>query len=119
ISDPRVQELLSTVDFDAVFGTVPLTVADAQQINDICGKSNRIQMTYGLANLASSMPANPNVAPTDKLQHRLIALWNRNVITYQDVVIPVQAFTMRCQARSIPLLADTFKALPPEQRTPV
>lgn len=119
ISDPRVQTLLAVSDFDAVFGDAPLTVSDIPQISDICGKANRIQVTYGLANLASAMPSNPNNAPMKELQRRLIALENHNTITYQDVTIPMRAFAMRCLAREMPLLAAFFKALPQEQRTPV
>src|ERR1700754_1453378 len=53
VTDPRVKALLDkAADIDAIFGKVPLTVADLGPVMDMCGKANQITVAYGLANVA-------------------------------------------------------------------
>lgn len=117
-SDPRVQALLVQVsDIDAVFGHATLTAADMEPVMELCGRSNRIAVGYTLANIVSlKLPPGQSA---DTLPTRVAELGSRNTVVYQDIVMPLLAFSARCSARMMPLMVDFFTHLPAEQRTPI
>jgi hypothetical protein len=120
VTDPRVQTLLArAANVDAIFGNVKLTAADLGPVMDLCGKTNQITMGYALANIVSLKPPAGQTADPEALKPRVIELGNRNAVAYQDVIIPMGAFSTRCMMRALPLLTEFMRTLPAEQRTPV
>lgn len=120
ITDPRVQTLLArAANIEAIFGNVKLTAADLGPVMDLCGKTNQITVGYALANIASLKPPAGQTADPEALKPRVIELQSRNVIAYQDAIVPMGAFSARCMMRALPLLTEFMRTLPAEQRTPV
>lgn len=116
VSDQRVQALLHEADVDAVFRGSSLTPSDLGAVSDLCGKANHVQTGYLLANFTSIKSSG---VPLAELQTHTRDLAVRNSVTYQDVIAPMFAFGIRCNALVMPLLTEFFVKLPADQRTPV
>jgi hypothetical protein len=120
VTDGRVQALLAKMtNIDAVFGTVPLTVADLGPVMGMCGKAGQISMGYALADVASLKAQAGQSAAPETIGPRLIELGNRNTVTYQAAIIPMLAFSTRCMMRALPLMTQFMNTLPIDQRTPI
>jgi hypothetical protein len=118
VMDTRVQTLLSrAANIDAIFGDVTLTPADIEPVMTLCGKTDRVTVIYVMADVGLLKP--PAGPGQDASRSRLIELQkSRNYVTYQDVIVPMLAFNVRCTARVLPLVTEAMTKLPAGQRTP-
>lgn len=118
VTDARVQTLLArTANIDAIFGNVQLSPEDIKQVMGLCEKTTQAFTAYALADIGSVRPANGE--GPGAVQSRALELANRNAVTYQDAIVPMIAFTIRCSTRMLPLMTEFMMKLPAGERTPV
>ncbi|WP_448101418.1 hypothetical protein [Luteibacter jiangsuensis] len=99
ISAPRVRSLLEkSANVAAVLGTPEQARNAARVLIGLCGKSVEATMVYSLAGLYAVEPGSPG----HDVAQATHALMNRNLETYQDIVVPLSAFSIQCAARTIP-----------------
>lgn len=117
LSDPRVQRVLSLATDQGVFGNAPLTAADMKPVMDLCGKAAQVSVPYSMAGIASLKPLVPQGPSV--YQPRVLELTIRNGHTYQDLLLPMLAFSAYCAGHELPLLGEYMQRLPASERTPV
>lgn len=117
VSDPRVRTLLAAASDKAVFGDAVLTREDASRLHDICSAPVKASMLYTLAGMSELKPL--TTGDPVVLQRRAAEIMQRNWVAYQDVLLPLSSFGLRCMARSVRVLSDVVAVLPAGERTPV
>jgi hypothetical protein len=118
-SDPAVGKLIATLSDDKRFlGGGAFRTEDLGQMMEMCNAANRADMAYVLFDLGryvdKSMKDDP--ARVAAITQKVVV---KNILMFQDEVTPLISFAMRCLGQQTILLADFFKALKPEEITPI
>jgi hypothetical protein len=120
ISDPRTALVLAVLaDKSETFGTSAFPTGPAILENSICGISNKVAAEYRLAGLNEMIQSKKMNPDGDKKLYaaQLAELEVKNLIAYQDEVLPLISFGVHCMAGVIPTLTSFFTSLPSEELT--
>lgn len=121
-SDPRVRDTLAILANNSrTFGSASFRFDDDAAKSDLCSVAVRATMTYGLFGLEAFVKEK-GLSPTsgrEAFYEATLELQGRNVVSFQDEVFPLLAFSVRCLAASLPWLAGFVEKLPSEQMTEV
>jgi hypothetical protein len=117
LADPHVANLIGVLsDSKRYLDDTTYEVKDIALLGEVCGKSNAAVMSYALFDHAKAIDRSAEA--TVKTQ-QVFQLMERNFLRFQDELVHLQPFLVRCLGKSVPLLDDFIATLPPAELTEV
>jgi len=119
-NDPRVRAFLAKTHDKAILGDGDLSDADGTELSALCQKASDIQTGYVNATVGLLDGSNGSQTAARETHRRLVDLLNHNAMVYQDVIVPLTIFDLRCAARLLAASNDeaALDRLPAEEKTP-
>jgi len=115
LAEPEVADLLATLsDANSLFGTTTYNRGDMPAMLQVCNQGTQIMSDYSLSGLTGALDKSDS---KDVMTRKVFALQAQNIATFQAEMIPIMAFSLRCQARLSQLMADFVSHLPPSEWT--
>lgn len=116
LEDEQVAELIAVLsDSSRFIANATYRTENLGDLMAMCDKANRLVMAYVLFDLKTHVDR--KAAPT-QIARQVNLLMARNTVAFQNELALLQPFSLRCLARTIPLLTDFVAALPPGEFTP-
>jgi len=126
LSDAKARETLEILaNTSNTFGAAAFPSDDLESTMAVCEAVAKTRDAYGRFGLDAFLDEKWNkgqlTAKSGKTEiEALIAeLGTRNIVRFQDEVYLLMDFNQRCIAAELPLLAEFYENLPPEQRTEI
>lgn len=116
MTDEKVAAVLEILSDDRVLKRRRYTVQDIGILLDVCGKANEVTMSYVLFDIKDQVTEKNDVATAILQVQKLMA---NNIYSFQDEVVKVQPFVIRCMATQLPLMNQFLESLRPEEFTDI
>lgn len=114
LDDPAAAKAIRTLsDVNLTFSIGRFRPGPETIAADLCGMPLRAAFAYILSGIA---PEDLAKSATDAAaQRRAVMQKSRNIVAYQDEVVPLMRFSIHCSAQHMPYLRDFAAKLKPEE----
>jgi hypothetical protein len=112
LSDPKSAKLLASLSDTSLLDRKTYRIGDLDELMSICDETNKLTMSY---TLFGSKNLDLHNADPKQLTSQLVPLMTRNAVRFQDELTPLMAFSLHCQAKSVPPLTEFVATLKSQQ----